>query len=79
MRFAHQAKTSSADWANSDRTGPMPLANPDEVRTPDKTRFEIVRLEEANLGRFSFQPDWRWLECIKPVVKTDTCQLSHVG
>jgi len=57
----------------------MPLANPDEVRTPDKTRFEIVRLEEANLGRFSFQPDWRWLECIKPVVKTDTCQLSHVG
>ena len=30
-------------------------------------------------GRFTFQPGWRWSECIKPVVKTDTCQLSHVG
>lgn len=55
------------------------LSHPDEVRTPDKTKVEIVRLEEATLGRFSFQPGWRWSECIKPVVKTDTCQLSHVG
>ena len=54
-------------------------ATPDEVRTPDKTRVEIVRLEEATLGRFAFQPGWRWSECIRPVVKTDTCQLSHVG
>jgi hypothetical protein len=57
----------------------MTLVNPDEVRTPDKNRVEIVRPEEATLGRFYFQPGWRWLECIKPVGKTDTCQLSHVG
>ena len=31
------------------------------------------------MGRFTFEPGWRWSECIKPVVKTDTCQLSHVG
>ncbi|HLH70756.1 MAG TPA: cupin domain-containing protein [Candidatus Dormibacteraeota bacterium] len=52
---------------------------PDEVRTPAKTRVEIVRLEGYTLGRFRFEPGWRWSECIKPVVMTDRCQLSHVG
>jgi hypothetical protein len=54
-------------------------ASPDEVRSPDKTRVEVVKLEGYTIGRFNFQPGWRWSECIKPVVKTDLCQLSHVG
>ena len=54
-------------------------AEPDEVRTPEKTRIELVRLEGFTLGRFTFQPGWRWSECIKPVVKTHSCQNSHVG
>ena len=53
--------------------------SPDEVRSPDKTRIEVVRLEGFTLGRFNFEPGWRWSECIKPVVKTDSCQVSHVG
>ena len=53
--------------------------SPDEIRTPDKTRVEIVRLEGFTIGRFTFEPGWRWSDCIKPVVKTDQCQLSHVG
>ena len=52
---------------------------PDEIRTPSKSRVEIVRLEGFTIGRFTFEPGWRWSECIKPVVKTDACQLSHVG
>jgi hypothetical protein len=54
-------------------------AAPDEVRSPEKTRVEVVNLEGYTIGRFNFQPGWRWSECIKPVVKTDYCQLSHVG
>ena len=53
--------------------------SPDEVRTPEKTRVEIIRLEGFTFGRFTFEPGWRWSESIKPVVKTDSCQLSHVG
>jgi quercetin dioxygenase-like cupin family protein len=53
--------------------------SPDEVRSPDKTRIEIVRLEGFTLGRMTFEPGWRWSESIKPVVKTDSCQVSHVG
>jgi len=52
---------------------------PDEVRTPSKTRVEIVRLENYTIGRFNLEPGWRWSECIKPVVKTSSCELSHVG
>ncbi len=53
--------------------------SPDEVRSPDKTRVEVVRFAGFTLGRFNFQPGWRWSECVKPVVKTDSCQASHVG
>jgi quercetin dioxygenase-like cupin family protein len=53
--------------------------SPDEVRSPDKTRVEVVRLETFTIGRFIFEPGWRWSECVKPVVRTDSCQVSHVG
>ncbi len=52
---------------------------PDEVRAPNKTRVEVVRLPGFTLGRFNLQPGWRWSECVKPVAGTDTCQLAHVG
>lgn len=52
---------------------------PDEVRSPDKTRVEVVRLPGFTLARFKLQPGWRWSECIKPVVGTTNCQLGHVG
>jgi len=54
-------------------------SSPDEVRSPPKTRVEVVRLEGFTLGRFNFEPGWRWSECVKPVVKTESCQASHVG
>ena len=54
-------------------------SSPDEVRSPDKTRVEIIRLEGFTIGRFNFEPGWRWSECVKPVVKTESCQASHVG
>lgn len=53
--------------------------SPDEVRAPDKTRVEVNNHDGYTIGRFIFQPGWRWSECVKPVAKTDQCQLSHVG
>lgn len=54
-------------------------ATPDEVRAPNKTRVEVCQHEGFTIGRFNFEPGWRWSDCVKPVVKTDLCQLSHVG
>ncbi len=52
---------------------------PDETRTPEKTRVEVVRLAGAAVGRFTFQPGWRWSECVRPVAGTERCQARHVG
>jgi hypothetical protein len=51
----------------------------DEVREPEKTRVEVVRLAGDEVGRYTFEPGWRWSECIKPIVETDSCQVEHVG
>ena len=52
---------------------------PDERRTPSKTTVDVVHLQGFTLGRLTFQPGWRWSECVKPVAGTDSCQLAHVG
>ncbi|MGQ0535646.1 MAG: cupin domain-containing protein [Methanobacteriota archaeon] len=53
--------------------------SPDEVRAPEKTRVEVVKLPGFTIGRFHFEPGWKWSACIKPVVKTEQCENSHVG
>src|SRR5689334_4883840 len=53
--------------------------SPDETRAPSKTNVAIVRMGATTAGRFTFEPGWRWSECVKPVVGTDSCQLHHVG
>jgi quercetin dioxygenase-like cupin family protein len=55
------------------------LDSPDEVRRPEKTEVSVVNVGSTEVGRFTFQPGWRWSECIKPVVGTDSCQLEHIG
>ena len=52
---------------------------PDETRTPDKTKVEVVDLGSVKAARMTAQPGWRWSECIKPVVGTESCQAHHVG
>ena len=53
--------------------------SPDETRTPDKTKVEVVNLGGTTAGRSTFQPGWKWSECIKPVAGTESCQARHVG
>ena len=53
--------------------------SPDETRTPDKTRVEIVRIGSSTAARMTLEPGWRWSACIKPIVGTASCQLRHVG
>ena len=53
--------------------------SPDETREPEKTRVDVVRLGDTTAARFAFEPGWKWSECVKPVVGTDSCQVRHVG
>ena len=51
----------------------------DDVRTPEKTRIEMVHIGDGEVGRFTFQPGWVWSECIQPVAGTDMCESEHLG
>jgi mannose-6-phosphate isomerase-like protein (cupin superfamily) len=53
--------------------------SPDESRTPDKTRVDVVRLGGTTAARFTMEPGWRWSDCVKPVAGTEKCQHRHVG
>jgi hypothetical protein len=55
------------------------FGTPDERRAPDKTQVEVVDLGSVKAARMTLEPGWRWSECIKPVVKTESCQVHHVG
>ena len=53
--------------------------SPDETRSPDKTKLEVVHVGSTIAGRATFQPGWTWSDCIKPVAGTESCQARHVG
>ena len=55
------------------------FADSSDVRTPDKTRVESVDLGGVRAARFTFEPGWKWSECVQPVAGTDSCQAHHVG
>ncbi len=52
---------------------------PDETRRPDKTEIHVVDLGGLKAAQITFQPGWKWSECIKPVAGTESCQVHHEG
>ena len=55
------------------------MDSPDETRTFDHGQVEVVKIGGATIGRYTFEPGWRWSESVKPIAKTDSCQAHHVG
>jgi quercetin dioxygenase-like cupin family protein len=56
------------------------FSTPDDIRRPDPTvAIEIVKMAGGEIGRYTFQPGWRWSEHVKPVVGGDACMTDHVG
>ena len=52
-------------------------SSPDETITFEKGKVEIGKVGDTNIGRGYFEPSWSWEKSIKPIAKTDTCQLPH--
>lgn len=53
--------------------------NPDESRSFEKGRVDIVTLGDVTIARTIAQPGWRWSEHIRPVAGTISCQVHHLG
>jgi hypothetical protein len=53
------------------------LNKPDEVRTFDKGKLELINIGGRTVGRGTFQPGWRWSQSVKPLVNTKSCEAPH--
>ena len=52
---------------------------PDEVRTFEKGRLELVHIGGVTIGRASYEPGWKWSAHVGPTVGTERCSVEHVG
>lgn len=50
-----------------------------DTRTFDKAKIDNVTLGGVSFARMTMEPGWKWSKSIKPVAKTESCQLHHVG
>jgi mannose-6-phosphate isomerase-like protein (cupin superfamily) len=55
------------------------LESPDETRTFDLGQVQVVKIGDTTIGRYAFEPGWRWSESVKPIAKTESCQAHHIG
>ena len=53
--------------------------SPDEVRTFEKGKLEIVHIGGRTIGRASYEPGWKWSVHVAPTVGTKLCPVEHVG
>ncbi len=55
----------------------MNFDTPDEVREFPNGRAEILHIGGGEVGRFVFEPGWRWSNDVKPIAGTESCQAPH--
>jgi EutQ-like cupin domain len=52
-------------------------SSPDEIVTFENGKVDIAKVGDTTIGRGYFEPGWSWEKSIKPIAKTDSCQLPH--
>lgn len=49
----------------------------DEVREFPNGAADILQVGDAEIGRLTLQPGWRWSNDVKPIAGTDLCEAPH--
>lgn len=53
---------------------------PDETRAFEgKGWVDMITVAGRPVGCGHFEPGWKWSNNLKPIMKTDSCQVSHLG
>lgn len=55
------------------------LATPDRELDYDKTHGAIVDLDGMTVGRYRYEPGWRWIDVLAPAAGTEICLVEHYG
>jgi hypothetical protein len=52
---------------------------PDQVRTFEKGKFELVGIGGMTIGRATYEPGWKWSVHVGPSVGASRCNVEHFG
>jgi hypothetical protein len=52
---------------------------PEEIRDFPKGKLELVEVEGVTFGLATFEPGWKWSLSVKPIAKTESCQMPHTN
>src|SRR5260221_12297542 len=52
--------------------------DPEDTGAIDKGKIEVVDLGDMKAMQTTFEPGWRWSECVKPIVGTESCEVGHL-
>jgi mannose-6-phosphate isomerase-like protein (cupin superfamily) len=52
---------------------------PDEVRTFEKGKFEVIHIGGMTIGRATYEPGWKWSVHVGAAAGAKTCLVEHVG
>lgn len=52
---------------------------PDEVRTFEKGKFELVEIGGTTIGRATYEPGWKWSQHVGKAAGAKSCSVEHVG
>jgi hypothetical protein len=53
--------------------------HPDDVRTFENGKFELVHIGGMTIGRATYQPGWKWSEHVGKAAGAKSCMVEHVG
>jgi quercetin dioxygenase-like cupin family protein len=77
-RAARQAQAGAMSFTQTQRDlQHKGFDQPDEVREFPNGRAEILEIGGGSVGRFVFQPGWRWSDHVKPLAGTQSCEVQH--
>ena len=55
------------------------FGSPDETRTFEYGVVELLDIGDAQIGRLTLEPGWRWSEHVKPIAGTELCEAPHLS
>jgi hypothetical protein len=53
------------------------FGDPDETREFPNGKAELLSIGDAQIGRMTFLPGWRWSSHVKPIAGTHSCEAPH--
>jgi hypothetical protein len=51
---------------------------PDQTKQIGRLKVESITFGTLNFARETAAPGWQWSKDVKPVAKTESCQMSHL-